>query len=268
MKVRAIALNTFAGLLRNKLIILFVAGFICVLLLMMSPLLAMKAAAGVGTISTAQVQGMVLGIVSGITSMVSGFGSLLAAWAAADVVSTEMRSGTILAVMARPVRRWEFLLGKYLGVQLLMIIYVVAMLGLTYLLAWIGGEGIQSTLWVLIFYPLVRYAVYSAIAMLLVTVLHPVVGFAIVLVIAVLASLVVPPEHFAFMPDWLRQGIYVVLPSTELLSETRFLTITKSSLQPTPWTHHLTALAYGLDYALVCFLLAVWSFRKRSLSRI
>ncbi len=90
-----------------------------------------------------------------------------------------MRSGTILAIMARPVRRWEFLLGKYLGVQLLMLIYVAGMLALSYLLASIGGESIHSTPWVLIVYPLVRYAVYSAIAVLLVTVLHPVVTFAI-----------------------------------------------------------------------------------------
>ena len=41
MKVRAIAL-TFGSLLRNRLIILFLAGFVCVLLLMMSPLLMAK----------------------------------------------------------------------------------------------------------------------------------------------------------------------------------------------------------------------------------
>ena len=38
-KVRAIAWNTFHALLRNKVIILFLAGFVCVLLLMMTPLL-------------------------------------------------------------------------------------------------------------------------------------------------------------------------------------------------------------------------------------
>ena len=31
-----------------------------------------------------------------------------AAWASAEAVAGEMRSGTILAVLARPVRRWEF----------------------------------------------------------------------------------------------------------------------------------------------------------------
>src|SRR5947209_8409863 len=118
MKVRAIALNTFNGLLRNKIIILFCAGFVCILLLGLSPLLILRAhSAG---LAADQVQSAVLQIISGLMSLVSGFGSLLAAWSAADAVAAEMKSGTILAVMARPVRRWEFLLGKYLGVQILM----------------------------------------------------------------------------------------------------------------------------------------------------
>ena len=222
-----------------------------------------------GTISVAQSQGMVLGMLSGITSLVSGFGSLLAAWAAADALSAEMRSGTILAVMARPVRRWEFLLGKYLGVQLLMLVYVLAMFGLSYLLAWIGGQAIHWTPWVLIVYPLVRYAVYAAIAMLLVTVFHPVVSFGIVLVISVLVAVLdAVVRSILFLPEWLRAGLYAVLPSTGLLSKTRFLSLTQASLRPEPWTHHLIALVYGLDYALVCFLFAAWSFRRRSLSRL
>ena len=90
---------------------------------------------------------LVLSIVSGIMFLASGFGSLLAAWAAADAIASEMPSGTILAVMARPVRRWEFLLGKYLGVQLWMLVYIAAMLLLSYLLAWLGGERIHSFWW-------------------------------------------------------------------------------------------------------------------------
>jgi ABC-type transport system involved in multi-copper enzyme maturation permease subunit len=266
MKIRAIALNTFGSLLRNKLIVLFLAGFVCVVLLMMTPMLAAKTMAS--TMGAGQAQGMVLGMVSAIMSMVSGFGSLMAAWAAADVVWSEMRTGTILAVMARPVRRWEFLLGKYLGVQFLMVVYVFGMLGLSYLLAWIGGEKIQSTFWVLLIYPLVRYAIYSAIALALVTIMHPVFAFVIVLLVSVGASILGPtPGMRVLLPEWLRTSLYAPLPSTHLLSEARFLVVTQASLHATPWTHHLTALAYGLNYALVCFLLAVWSFRKHSLAR-
>jgi ABC-type transport system involved in multi-copper enzyme maturation permease subunit len=266
MKIRAIALNTLGSLLRNKLIILFSAGFVCVVLLMLTPMMMAKSMAR--SMSASQVQGMVLAEISGIMSFVSGFGSLLAAWAAADAVAGEVRSGTILAVLARPVRRWEFLLGKYLGVQLLMVLYVLCSLGMSYFLAAIGGQNIQTNPVPLVIYPLVRYAIYSAISMLLVTRMHPVVAFGIVLVIAVITGMVAPSTHPpAFLPAWLRSGLYFVLPSTGLLSETRFLTITRADVRPVAWSSHVTALAYGLDYALVCFLLAAWSFRRRSLSR-
>jgi len=262
VKIWAIARNTLQGLLHDKMIILFMAVFVCVLLLMMTPLIGAKALAST---NPAQAETMVLGLVGVIRSFGRGFGSLLAAWSAGNAVASEIRTGTILAVLARPVRRWEFLLGKFLGVQLLLIIYVLATFSFSYLLAWIGGERIHSAPWVLIVYPLVRYAIYSAIAVLLVTVMHPVAGFGIVLLISVLAQIAGPGR--SFLPGWLHMGIYYVLPSTNLLSESRFLTITQAALKPTPWSEHAITLAYGLDYALVFFLLASWSFRFRSLSR-
>ncbi len=265
MKIRAIAFNTFGGLLRNKIIIVFCAGMVCVMLLALTPLMVAKNNRNIGP---DQLQSLVLQIIGGIMSLVSGFGSLLAAWAAADSVSSEMRSGTILAVMARPVRRWQFLLGKYLGVQLLMLTFVFAMLALNYLMAAIGGVHIQAAPWLLIVYPLVRYAVFSAIALMLVTVMHPMIAFGIVLVMSIAAQIVAPsatPPQF--MAPWVRKALFDILPSTSALSEIRFLTVTRATLRIAPWTDHLVNLAYGADYALICFLLAAWLFRNRTLSR-
>jgi ABC-type transport system involved in multi-copper enzyme maturation permease subunit len=263
MKIRTIALSTFGGFLRNKVIILFCSLFACIVLLMMSPLLAFKS---MTTAANAQeMHGVILNEVAVIMSLVSGFGSLLAAWAAADSVAAEVKSGTILAVMARPLRRWEFLLGKYLGVLMLMACYVVAMVGVTFLLAWLGGQRYHTALWTLLVYPLVRYAIWAAIAMLLVTLLHPVLVMGIVVGLATLVQ--VFGATISKIPLWLRLPVHVVLPMTSLLSEERFLAITRASLKPFPWTNHATALAYGLDYALVCFLLAAFLFQYRSLTK-
>jgi ABC-type transport system involved in multi-copper enzyme maturation permease subunit len=263
--VRALAWITFRSLLLNKLIILFFAVFLCIVLLMMSPLLTVKSMAADNASQSAS---MVLVLVSAIMSMVSGFGSLLAAWSAADAVASEMKTGTILAVMARPVRRWEFLLGKYLGVLILMAVYVIFMFVVSNILAWIGGQRLVTNPWVLLVYPMVRYSIYSALAMLLVTVMHPIFAFAIVLLSGVTADLVAPSSNGGFfLPEWLRHGLFLVLPSMNLLSESKFLAITSASLEKTPWTEHLTALAYGLDWALVCLLLAFWAFRRRGLAR-
>ena len=265
MKIRAIAVNTFAGLIRDKIIILFCAGCICILLLLLTGLLAMRAMRN--TANAEQMQAAVLPLIGSMMALVSGFGSLLAAWSAADALSSEMRSGTILAVMARPVRRWEFVLGKYLGVQMMMLVFVVLMLGLNYLLAWIGGAHIQSAPWILIVYPMMRYAIFSGLGLVLVTVMHPIIAFCIVLVMSIAAQIVSPAANTTFLPQWLKTGLYYFLPSTNLLSETRFLTITRATLQEALWSEHVTALVYGLDYALVCFLLACWIFHSRSLSR-
>ena len=267
MKLRAITMNTFSGLVRNKIIILFCVGCVCVLLLMLSTLLVIRNARNMA--NAEQMQAAVLPLIGSMMSMVSGFGSLLAAWSAADALSSEMRSGTILAVLARPVRRWEFLLGKYLGVQLLMLVFVVIMVGLNYTLAWIGGAHIQSPVWELILYPLVRYSLFSALGLALATMMHPILAFCVVLFMSIAAQIVSPSaiNGATFLPVWLKDGLFYFLPSTTLLDETRFLTITRATLQAATWSEHVLSLTYGLDYALVCFLIAAWIFHSRSLSR-
>jgi len=266
MRIRAIAFHTFGAFLRNKLLFLFCAIFLIVLLLFSTPILMTRKIGQ--TMSAVQAQGAMLGMLSLVVSLVSGFGSLLAAWATADTVGSELRSGTILAVLARPVRRWEFLLGKYLGAQLLMAIYIAFVLASTYFFAWLVGERIQSSIAPLIVYPMVRYAIYSSIALWLVTMMHPFLAVGVTVVISTVANMVTPSSRsFSYLPHWLVKAVYDVLPSVDLLSEARFLAITQASLKPVPFSEHLTALAYGLDCALVLFLLAAWRFGRLNLTR-
>lgn len=267
MKLRAIALNTFGLFLRDRLLIVFASLFLCVILLMMTPLLSLKAKTTASNVEG--VQNYLLDLMASIIYMVSGAGSLLAAWTAADSVAAEMKSGTILAVMARPVKRWEFLLGKYLGVLTLMSTYVAAMVGLSYLLVWMGGQKLQAPVWALVVYPLVRYSIYAAIAMLVATVAHPVITWSFTLLLALGAAMVAPGSHAPKNAAWrfLKMGLYYLLPSTNFLSEERFLSLKHASLRQTSWGEHALTLAYGVDYALVMLLLAMWSFHYRSLKR-
>jgi hypothetical protein len=66
---------------------------------------------------------------------------------------------------------------------------------------------------------------------------------------------------------WIKNFLYVVLPSSGLLSEDRFLTIKEAAIKRTGWLDHVTALSYGLDYALVLLLIAMSSFHSKSLRR-
>jgi hypothetical protein len=149
-----------------------------------------------------------------------------------------------------------------------MVAYVVMMFGLSFLLAWMGGQRIHSTLWVLVVYPLARYAIYAALAMALVTLMHPVVAWGATLMVAALALICGPGRPVRNAELRIVKAIgYAVLPSTGLLSESRFLPIREAVLKQMTWVDHLTTLLYGADYALVLLLLAMWSFHYRTLKR-
>jgi len=55
------------------------------------------------------------------------FGALIAIFVGVNLVHREIAQRTIYTMLAKPVRRWEFLLGKYLGLAALLVIEVGVM---------------------------------------------------------------------------------------------------------------------------------------------
>ncbi|MGE9294384.1 MAG: ABC transporter permease, partial [Puniceicoccales bacterium] len=58
------------------------------------------------------------------------FGSILAVVATAQLFYSEIENRTALTILAKPVYRWEFLAGKFLGVFLLLLVFIVLMAGI------------------------------------------------------------------------------------------------------------------------------------------
>lgn len=63
---------------------------------------------------------------SGLTT-IAAFGMLLAIFIGAFMIPQEIESRTIYPILAKPVRRFEFLLGKYLGALILLFVVVAIM---------------------------------------------------------------------------------------------------------------------------------------------
>jgi Cu-processing system permease protein len=87
-------------------------------------LLMMGAAAAVGQISIGIEQTV---IVSLGLSAISVIGLLIAIFIGVALVSKEMDKRTLYALLAKPVRRWEFLLGKFGGLVLTLAVNTAAM---------------------------------------------------------------------------------------------------------------------------------------------
>jgi len=155
-RVWVVAWNTFREAVRDRVLynLVFFA------------LLMMGAAVLVGQISIG-IEQMV--IVSLGLSAISVIGLLMAVFIGVGLVSKEMDKRTLYALLAKPVRRWEFLLGKFGGLLLTLSVNTTAMAaGLFAALYYVKHslERADGVALVAIYFILLKLALVVALALL------------------------------------------------------------------------------------------------------
>jgi len=151
-----VALNTFREAVRDRVLynLVFFA------------LLMMVAAIAVGQISIGIEQ---IVIVSLGLSAISVIGLLISVFLGVALVSKEMDKRTLHALLAKPVRRWEFLLGKFGGLVLTLAVNTAAMaLGLLLAMLYVKHslERSDATVLVAVYFILLKLALIVALALL------------------------------------------------------------------------------------------------------
>jgi ABC-type transport system involved in multi-copper enzyme maturation permease subunit len=151
-----VALNTFREAVRDRVLynLVFFA------------LLMMAAAILVGQISIG-IEEIV--IVSLGLSAISLIGLLIAIFIGVGLVYKEMDKRTLYALLAKPVRRWEFLLGKFGGLVLTLGVNTAAMSAGLFLIMWYVKHTLvrdDSGVLVAVYFILLKLALVVALAML------------------------------------------------------------------------------------------------------
>ncbi|PYU72633.1 MAG: hypothetical protein DMG49_07545 [Acidobacteria bacterium] len=155
-RVSVVALNTFREAVRDRVLynLVFFA------------LLMMAAAVAVGQISIGIEQTV---IVSLGLSAISVIGLLISVFIGVALVSKEMDKRTLYALLAKPVRRWEFLLGKFGGLVLTLAVNTAAMaLGLLLVMFYVKHslERGDAAVLVAVYFILLKLALVVALALL------------------------------------------------------------------------------------------------------
>jgi len=151
-----VALNTFREAVRDRVLynLVFFA------------LLMMAAAIAVGQISIGIEQTV---IVSLGLSAISVIGLLISMFIGVALVSKEMDKRTLYALLAKPVGRWEFLLGKFAGLVLTLAVNTAVMaLGLLLVMLYVKHSLVRSDAAVLVavYFILLKLALIVALALL------------------------------------------------------------------------------------------------------
>jgi ABC-type transport system involved in multi-copper enzyme maturation permease subunit len=173
--VQTVAANTFREAVRDRVLynLVFFA------------LLMMGAAIMVGQISIGIEQNV---IVSLGLSAISVIGIFIAVFLGVALISREMEKRTLYALLAKPVKRWEFLLGKFFGLVMTLTVNTAAM-----------AAGLYIALWT-VKHPLLKSDAYILVAVYLIL-----LKLALIVALALLFSCFTTP----FLAILFTAGIYV-----------------------------------------------------------
>jgi len=154
--VQTVAANTFREAVRDRVLynLVFFA------------LLMMGAAILVGQVSIGIERDVIVSL--GLTA-ISVVGIFIAVFLGVGLLSKEMDNRTLYALLAKPVKRWEFLLGKFFGLVMTLTVNTAAMAAGLYIALWSVNRAWQpSDIYILaaVYLILLKLALIVALALL------------------------------------------------------------------------------------------------------
>jgi ABC-type transport system involved in multi-copper enzyme maturation permease subunit len=254
-RVASIARNTFREAVRDRVLynlVLFV-------------LLLTGAAVFIGELSGGQERKIIVDL--GLSAMLI-FGVFIAIFVGVGLVYKEIERRTVYAIFAKPVGRGEFLIGKYLGLCLTLLVNVVVMgtgVSLALLFVSRGWDPLALSIWPAIMLIYVELMILTGVALLFSCFSSPALSALLTFFVFIIghfsADLKGLANSMGSAPArWLFRGLYYLLPNLANLS---FVTPAAHGQLPTA-AHAALAILYALVYIAVILAAATLIFSRRN----
>lgn len=255
VRVVHIALNTFREAVRDRVLYNLVA----------FALLMTGAAIFVGQISIDIERLVVVNL--GLTA-VSLFGIVIAIFIGIGLVSKEIERRTLYTVLSRPVRRWEFIVGKFLGLAGTLVVNSFFMaLGVFAALFYVSRQLQSGDRWVLValYFIILQFVIVTALTLLFSSFSSPLLSAVFAFSLFVIGSFSEDLRGFAAMAHgmskWLATAAAYIVPNFSALN----VITSVAHQQPVSGQLIVYNTAYALVYAAMALSGAVLIFEHRNL---
>jgi ABC-type transport system involved in multi-copper enzyme maturation permease subunit len=194
------------------------------------------------------------------------FGAFISIFVGVSLVSKEIEKRTVYAIFSKPISRAEFILGKYLGLCLTLLVNVLVMgVGVSLALLYVGGSQLALLIWSAVFLIFLELTILTAVAILFSSFSSPALS-------ALLSFFVFISGHFSASLNELANSlgssfakyffgaIYYVLPNLSLYV---FRTETAHGMVP-PASMIFGAIGYTLVYTAILLVITVLIFSRRN----
>lgn len=192
------------------------------------------------------------------------FGALIAIFVGVNLVNREISLHTVYAMLAKPVHRHEFLLGKYLGLVVLLAIEVTLMSALFLALLWFKDSAVTAGMGAAIALIFLELSLVTAVALFFSSFTTPYLAGMFTVALWIIGHLLADLRAFgeqsgaeAFRP--LTEALYWSLPNLDRLD----LKAEAASGQPIEAARVAWAALYALLYSSALLAAGVLLFRRR-----
>jgi ABC-type transport system involved in multi-copper enzyme maturation permease subunit len=254
-RIAAIARNAFREAVRDRVLynlVLFV-------------LLLTGASIFIGELSGGQERKVIVDL--GLSAMLL-FGVFIAIFVGVGLVYKEIERRTIYAVFSKPVGRGEFLVGKYLGLCLTLLVNVLVMgVGVSLALLYVsrGWDPLIPTIWPAVLLIYMELMLLTAIALLFSSFSSPALSALLTFMVFIIGHFSADLKSLAgslgsTSARYVFNGLYYLLPN---LANYSFITPAAHGRAPSPGFVFATAL-YALVYIAVILAAATLVFNRRN----
>jgi ABC-type transport system involved in multi-copper enzyme maturation permease subunit len=254
-RILAIAHNTFREAVRDRVLynlVLFV-------------LLLTAAAIFIGELSGGQERKIIVDL--GLSAMLL-FGVFIAIFVGVGLVYKEIERRTIYAIFSKPVGRGEFIVGKYLGLCLTLLVNVIVMAtGVSLALMYVnrGWDPLIATMWPAVLLIYVELMILTGVALLFSSFSSPALSALLTFFVFIIGHFSADLKSLATSMGstgarWLFTALYYLLPN---LSNFSFITPAAHGRTP-ELSFVLATLVYALIYITIILAMATLVFSRRN----
>jgi len=254
-RIATIAGNTFREAVRDRVLynlVLFV-------------LILTAAAVFIGELSGGQERKIIVDL--GLSAMLL-FGVFIAIFVGVGLVYKEIERRTVYAIFSKPVGRGEFLIGKYLGLCLTLLVNVLVMgAGVSLALIYVarGWSPLAVTIWPAVLLIYVELMVLTGVALLFSSFSSPALSALLTFFVFIIGHFSADLKNLAnslggSAARWLFTGLYYLLPN---LANLTFITPAAHGELPPPG-HVGMVILYSFVYVVVILATATMIFRRRN----
>jgi ABC-type transport system involved in multi-copper enzyme maturation permease subunit len=251
MRTLTVASNTFREAVRDK--VLYVLLFFAAVTIFGSKAL--------GWISVGQDIKIVKDICLAATSL---FGVLIAIFVGTSLVYKEIDKRTLYTILSQPMHRYEFILGKYVGLMGVLAVTVIVMTGVSSAYILMLGGSLGGTFFLAVLLIFWKLLLVTAFAILLSSMTSPILGAIIVFCIYVFGHATgvfrdLPPQFDGTWSKTLLETAYYVFPNLANFD----IRAEAANGVPVNPAYVVYVMVYGTLYTTVVLICAAFAFERK-----